>query len=67
MTIEQTTEKRRHILSILVTSVGLILFWRGIWDISEKFFSPEISLIVGLAMIVSAAIIERRQLFKFLT
>lgn len=67
MTIEQTTEKRRHILSILVTSVGLILFWRGIWDMSEKFFSPEISLIIGLAMMISAAIIERRQLFRFLT
>ncbi len=67
MTVEQTIEKRRHILSILVTSIGLILFWRGIWDMSEKFFSPETSLIVGLSMIISAAIIERRQLFRFLT
>jgi hypothetical protein len=67
MTVEQTIEKRRHILSILVTSVGLILFWRGMWDLSEKFFSPEISLIVGLSMITSVAVIERRQLFRFLT
>jgi hypothetical protein len=67
MTVEQTIEKRRHIISILVTSVGLILFWRGIWDLSEKYFSPEVSLIVGLSMLVSAAIIERRQLFRFLT
>jgi hypothetical protein len=66
MTVEQTIEKRRHIISILVTSVGLILFWRGIWDLSEKYFSPEVSLIVGLSMLVSAAIIERRQLFRFL-
>jgi hypothetical protein len=58
MTVEQTIEKRRHIISILVTSVGLILFWRGIWDLSEKYFSPEVSLIVGLSMLVSAAIIE---------
>jgi hypothetical protein len=65
--IEQIVEKRRHIVSILVTSVGLILFWRGIWDLSAKFFSPEVSLIVGLSMLVSAAIIERKQLFRFLT
>jgi len=65
MTVEQI-EKRRHIISILVTSVGLILFWRGIWDMSEKYFSPEVSLIVGLSMLVSAGIIERRQLFRFL-
>jgi hypothetical protein len=66
MTTEQVAEKRRHIASILVTSVGLILFWRGIWDMSEKFFSPEVSLVVGLSMLVSAAIIERKHLFRFL-
>jgi hypothetical protein len=65
--IEQIIEKRRHIVSILVTSVGLVLFWRGVWDLSEKFFSPEVSLIVGLSMLISAAIIERKQLFRFLT
>jgi len=49
----------------LLTGVGLVLFWRGIWETSSKLFSEEISLILGLAILVSIALLERRQLFQF--
>ncbi len=57
---------KRNIILILLTSVGIILFWRGIWEVSSKLFSSEISLMIGLAILVSIALIEKRQLFKYL-
>ncbi|MDH3779355.1 MAG: hypothetical protein OES15_00720 [Nitrosopumilus sp.] len=50
---------------LLLTGIGLVLFWRGIWEVSAKFFSEEISLIVGLVILMSVAIYERRQIFQF--
>jgi len=50
---------------LLLTGIGLVLFWRGIWETSAKLFSEEISLILGLIILVFVAIIERRQLFQF--
>jgi len=37
----------------------------GIWETSEKVFSPEISLILGLGILILIALIEHRQIFKF--
>jgi hypothetical protein len=50
---------------LLVTGVGLVLFWRGIWETSSKLFSEEISLVLGLIILVSVALYERRQIFQF--
>jgi len=50
---------------LLLTGIGLVLFWRGIWEVSAKFFSEEISLIMGLVILMSVAIYERRQIFQF--
>ena len=55
---------RRTIL-LLMTGIGLVLFWRGIWEVSAKLFSDEISLVVGLSILVSVAVYERRQIFQF--
>ncbi|MGD2107605.1 MAG: hypothetical protein PVH93_08370 [Nitrosopumilaceae archaeon] len=55
---------KRTIL-LLVTGVGLVLFWRGIWETSSKLFSEEISLVLGLIILVSVALYERRQIFQF--
>jgi hypothetical protein len=44
---------KRTIL-LLLTGIGLVLFWRGIWEVSAKFFSEDISLIVGLVILISA-------------
>ena len=51
---------------LLLTGVGLILFWRGIWQISEEIFSKHISLILGLVILISIAIFEKKQIFKIL-
>ncbi|MBI5697525.1 MAG: hypothetical protein HZC29_03315 [Thaumarchaeota archaeon] len=51
---------------LLLTGVGLILFWRGIWQISEELFSKQISLILGLVIIIGIAIYEKKQIFKIL-
>ena len=50
---------------LLLTGIGLVLFWRGIWEVSAKIFSEEISLIIGLVILVAIAIYERRQIFQF--
>ena len=55
---------KRTIL-LLLTGVGLVLFWRGIWETSAKLFSEEISLVLGLIILVSVAVYERRQIFQF--
>ena len=53
-------------LILLLTGVGLILFWRGIWQISEKLFSEQISLVLGLVLLIGIAIFEKKQIFKIL-
>ena len=45
--------------------MGLVLFWRGIWETSAKLFSEEISLVLGLIILVAVAVYERRQIFQF--
>jgi hypothetical protein len=55
---------KRTIL-LLITGVGLVLFWRGIWETSAKFISEEMSLVLGLLILVTVAIYERRQIFQF--
>ena len=50
---------------LLLTGIGLVLFWRGIWEVSAKIFSEEVSLIIGLVILVAIAIYERRQIFQF--
>ena len=57
--------KLKRTILLLLTGVGLVLFWRGIWETSAKFISEEISLILGLAILVAVAAYERRQIFKF--
>ncbi|HUT05567.1 MAG TPA: hypothetical protein VMW74_02615 [Nitrosopumilaceae archaeon] len=55
---------KRSIL-LLITGIGLVLFWRGIWETSAKLFSEEISLVLGLIILVFVAVYERRQIFQF--
>jgi len=55
----------KRTLLLLLTGIGLVLFWRGIWEMSAKFFSEDISLIVGLIILILVAIYERRQIFQF--
>lgn len=66
MTENLTTERKRHTISLLLAGVGIVLFWRGIWELSQQVFSTEVSLVIGLAMLIAAAIVERRQVFRFI-
>ena len=52
-------------ITLLITGIGIVLFWRGIWETSEELFGPEISLILGLGILILIAVIQRRQFFKF--
>lgn len=51
---------------LLLTGVGLILLWRGIWQVSEELFSKEISLVLGLVILSGIAVYEKKQIFKIL-
>lgn len=51
---------------LLLTGVGLILFWRGMWQMSEKVISEQVSLVLGLVIIIGIAIFEKKQIFKIL-
>ncbi|MEK0338937.1 MAG: hypothetical protein QQN46_01755 [Nitrosopumilus sp.] len=50
---------------LLLTGIGLVLFWRGIWEVSAQFMSEEMSLIVGLIILISVAVYQKRQFFQF--
>ncbi len=50
---------------LLLTGIGLVLFWRGIWEVSAQFMPEEISLIVGLIILISVALYQKRQFFQF--
>ncbi|NMJ86498.1 MAG: hypothetical protein EX285_01415 [Thaumarchaeota archaeon] len=55
-------ETKRNVVFVVMGAIGLILFWRGIWDISAKYFSEEVSLGIGFSILVVLAIVERRRL-----
>lgn len=63
---KRDTRARGRFITILLTAVGIVLFWRGVWEISENFFSAEVSLILGLGILILVAIVERRQVFGYL-
>jgi len=50
---------------LLLTGVGVVLFWRGIWEVSAEYFSEYVSLIVGLIILICVAIYQKRQIFQF--
>ena len=58
------TERARTWLGLLVTGIGIVLFWRGIWDMSFYLFSDEISLLFGAIILIVMALIGKRRVFK---
>jgi uncharacterized membrane protein SirB2 len=55
----------RQTILLLITGIGLVLFWRGIWETSARLFSEEMSLVLGLIILIAVAVCERRQIFQF--
>jgi len=47
----------------LLTGVGVIILSRGIWDASETLFSIQGSIIIGAAIIILMAWLERKKIF----
>ena len=47
----------------LLTGVGVLIFSRGIWDASETLFSIQGSIIIGVAIIILMAWLERKKIF----
>lgn len=62
---EDKLHPRRHTISLLITGVGLVLFWRGIWETSAYLFSEHVSLILGTVVLILVALWEKKQVFKF--
>ncbi|RJQ23089.1 hypothetical protein C4565_11040 [Candidatus Parcubacteria bacterium] len=50
-------------LGFLLTGVGVLIFSRGIWDATEVLFSIQGSLIIGAAIIILMAWLERKKIF----
>ncbi|MBA4454652.1 MAG: hypothetical protein H2B05_06895 [Nitrosopumilaceae archaeon] len=55
----------KRTLLLLLTGVGIVLFWRGIWEVSAEYFSEYVSLFVGLMILIGVAIYQKRQIFQF--
>jgi len=50
---------------LLLTGIGLVLFWRGIWEVSARFMPDYISMIVGVIILILVALYQKRQFFQF--
>jgi len=50
---------------LLLTGIGLVLFWRGIWEVSERFMLDYESLLVGVVILIGVALYQKRQFFQF--
>ena len=46
--------ERIPFIHAFLAGVGVILFWRGVWEIADIYhFDPTISIVVGIIMLVS--------------
>lgn len=56
---ENFTKEPIYYVSILLACFGIITFWRGLWNILDKYFIPSnflvsniLSIIIGFCLIV---------------
>lgn len=54
---------RRAILTILII-VGMVLVWRGVWEVSEEFFDARTSLLIGFILLGLVAYTSRKFFFE---
>lgn len=57
-------QRLRRILLVIAALVGTILVWRGIWEVSENFFSAEASLLYGALILAALGFFARKFLFE---
>ncbi|MDD4352160.1 MAG: hypothetical protein PHU71_04225 [Candidatus Gracilibacteria bacterium] len=44
---------RKNFLGTLLVVIGIVLIWRGIWDLADIYFLPEhpvLSNVIGIAL-----------------
>ena len=49
----------QKLLVALIVAVGLILFWRGIWESSVNYITPGQSMAIGLGILVVSGVATR--------
>jgi len=49
---------------LLATGVGIVLTWRGIWEVSVGLFDEKTSLVLGILILIGLAAVKKRKLFK---
>ena len=56
--LDKTEDRVRHYLSkrpllyALIAGIGIVLFWRGVWDLAGLYIGPVTSLIVSLVVMM---------------
>lgn len=58
--------KKQHIAVIVLGMVGVILFWRGVWEISAQLFSSQVSLGIGIVLLAVTVAIGKKFALKVL-
>ena len=49
----------RKLVFALIIAVGLILFWRGIWEGSVDYLTPGQSMAIGLGILIVSGVATR--------
>ena len=50
------------VILALVVYAGVVLYWRGVWEISEAIFPPVGSLAAGVAILVATGYLTKELL-----
>ena len=50
------------VILALVVSAGVVLYWRGVWEISEAIFPPVGSLLAGVVILVATGYLTKELL-----
>lgn len=58
-------EHAHKILIALIAAVGLILFWRGIWDLSRQYINPWQAIAIGLGILIFSGMATKMLLPRF--
>ena len=60
----KTKKILRSSILLAITLTGTILIWRGLWELSERFFPSEISLLMGIIILLTVGFFARKFLMK---
>ena len=55
----RNAEHAHKMAMALIVAVGLILFWRGIWEGSQAYLTPTQSMSIGLGVLIVSGVATR--------